>query len=202
MPPSVREDVWDQSASDSALPTELLRSSLESSTRPTATRFGLQTQTTLDVAATSFLKDRHEKSLARSVWGSSGDIGQSTASRASFALYTKCQPAKHLRRTPAVLDHSRALPQSLACCAGGSGEHLGRVFPWLLVDRKTFARCEPFSFWPHNGPSLAVLSLGHFGDRPEESEQRKTRQYCADNSDCNELRPHCHEPGSQHSCLD
>jgi hypothetical protein len=104
--------------------------------------------------------------------------------------------------TPAVLDHSRALPQSLACCAGGSGEHLGRVFPWLLVDRKTFARCEPFSFWPHNGPSLAVLSLGHFGDRPEESEQRKTRQYCADNSDCNELRPHCHEPGSQHSCLD
>jgi len=104
--------------------------------------------------------------------------------------------------TPAVLDHSRALPQSLACCAGGSGEHLGRVFPWLLVNRKTFARCEPFSFWPHNGPSLAVLSLGHFGDRPEESEQRKTRQYCADNSDCNELRPHCHEPGSQHSCLD
>jgi hypothetical protein len=115
---------------------------------------------------------------------------------------TQCQPAKHLRRTPAVLDHSRALPQSLACCAGGSGEYLGRVFPWLLVDRKTFARCEPFSFWPHNGPSLAVLSLGHFGDRPEESEQRKTRQYCADNSDCNELRPHCHEPGSQHSCLD
>ena len=98
-------------------------------------------------------------------------------------------PCPPKRRTPAVLDHSRALPQSLACCAGGSGEYLlGRVFPWLLVDRKTFARCEPFSFWPHNGPSLAVLSLGHFGDRPEESEQRKTRQYCADNCDCNELR--------------
>jgi hypothetical protein len=46
------------------------------------------------------------------------------------------------------------------------------------------------------------LSLGDFGDRLAEPEQRTTEQDYAENSDCNELRPHYRESCSRDSGLD